>query len=187
MTPLVAFLNGCLLFFPRNPTAQPIPLKKVKVFCPDWWPRVCPPPAHLTHLLARCALFFDDISGRSLKRKFVPPRFPHVRHVVPLLPCGSLQLSCRHAPQGDHWDSRQRRWQGTEQRWTAEGGSSAAHSREITGLDTGQTNDKEKGTEARKKCIRAKINKKVKKKHLGQCDCRQHVQELKHKWNTRSL
>lgn len=118
---------------------QPILLKQLSFFAPT--------DGHMfvVYLTARYTLFLYDISGRRLKRKFVPPRLPHVRHVVPLLPCGSLQLSCRHAPQGDHWDSRQRRWQGMEQRWTAEGGSSVAHSRKFTGLDTRQEN----GTEGR--------------------------------------
>lgn len=59
---------------------------------------------------------------------------------IPLFPCGSLQLSCRHAPQCDHWESRQWCLQGMEQCWMAMGGSSAAHSLEFTGLETEQTN-----------------------------------------------
>lgn len=55
---------------------------------------------------------------------------------LPFLPCGSLQLSCRQAPQVDHWESRQWFWHGIEHRWTADGGSSPAHSLAFTGLDT---------------------------------------------------
>lgn len=79
---------------------------------------------------------FDDISGGTCKD--CPVSFP-VYCIIPRFPCSSLQLSCRHAPQGDHWESRQRCWQGMEQCWTAERGSSAAHSREFTGLETKQT------------------------------------------------
>lgn len=61
--------------------------------------------------------------------------------IIPFFPCGSLQLSCRQAPQGDHLESRHWCWQGMEQWWTAKGGSSPAHSLAFTGLDTEQTKE----------------------------------------------
>lgn len=86
---------------------------------------------------------FDYILGNQAK--LVSASYP-IYSIVPFFPCGSLQLSCRQAPQGDHWESRQECWQGMEQRWTAEGGSSPAHSLAFTGLDTEQR----QGTQAGK-------------------------------------
>lgn len=61
--------------------------------------------------------------------------------IIPFFPCGSLQLSCRQGPQVDHWESRQCCWHWMEQYWTAEGGSSSAHSLAFTGLDTEHTKE----------------------------------------------
>lgn len=86
-------------------------------------------------ILRHCALSMTFLGGPCKDCSVSHP----VYSTVPLFPCGSLQLSCRHAPQGDHWESRQWCWQGMEQCWTAEGGSSPAHSLEFTGLETEQT------------------------------------------------
>lgn len=64
-----------------------------------------------------------------------------VQVVIPFFPWGSLQFSCMQGPQDDHWESTQWCWQGTEQLWTANGGSFPSHNLPSTGLDTEQTRE----------------------------------------------